>query len=115
MYNAVADGDRAAVGAALGALVRGASGGAALTRLDVSLCDLGDEGLAPLCDALPAATTLRSLCATDNGLSHAFAAARLLPAVRANSSLCALSLEHDSAAAHDAEALVAHRAAQHGE
>jgi hypothetical protein len=49
----------AAAGAALSTLI--AANAPALTVLDVSLCDLGDAGLRPLCDALPANTHLRKL------------------------------------------------------
>ncbi len=75
----------AAAGAALGALV--AADAPALTALDVSNCELGDAGLGPLCDALPRITHLRKLNIEVNLISEAFAAERLLPAVRANASL----------------------------
>jgi hypothetical protein len=108
----------AAAGAALGALV--AANAAALTDLDVSWCDLGDAGLRPLFDALPANTHLRTLDCAFNGATDAFACDVLLPAVRANGSLQQLKcrplhLQGVSAAAEDAlaeaKALVAQRAA----
>jgi hypothetical protein len=84
-YNHVADADRAAVGAALGALI--AADAPALTHLDVRWCNLGDDGLRALFQALPHNTHLRALECTQNGISDAFARDVLLPAVRANTSL----------------------------
>ena len=75
----------AAAGDALGVLV--AANAHALTELDISHCRMLDEALGPLCDALPRNTHLRILDVSDNPLSAAFAAERLLPAVRANASL----------------------------
>ena len=75
----------AEVGDALGALV--AANARALTHLDVSGCEMRDAALGPLCDALPHNTHLRSLDVSSNDFSAAFAAERLLPAVRANDSL----------------------------
>jgi hypothetical protein len=77
--------DRPAAGAALGALV--AADAPALTALDVSDSDLGDTGLRPLFDALPANTHLRTLNCENNCLTEGFARDVLLPAVRANASL----------------------------
>jgi hypothetical protein len=57
--NRVADADRAAVGAALGALV--AADAPALTNLDVSRCGLGDDGMRALIEALPHNTHLQEL------------------------------------------------------
>ncbi len=54
----------------------------------MSFCHLGDPALGPLVDALPRNTHLCSLdIARNGGISEAFAAQRLLPAVRANASL----------------------------
>jgi hypothetical protein len=75
----------AAGAAALGALV--AADAPALTALNTSLCELGDAGMGPLVDALPRNTHLRTLDIRNNRISEAFAAQRLLPAVRANNSL----------------------------
>jgi hypothetical protein len=103
---------RADVGAALGALV--AANAPALTELDVSYFALGDQGLRPLFEALPANTHLRELDCDDNGLSEALARDVLLPAVRANAGLRAL---HASASAsvrpslYEAERIVSSRAA----
>ena len=76
---------RVAVGAALGALV--AADAAALEELDVSYCCLANKGLGPLVDALPRNTRLRTLNCLANFMTEAFARDRLLPAVRANTSL----------------------------
>jgi hypothetical protein len=102
-------------GAALGALV--GANAPALTSLDVQECILGDEGLRPLFDALPANTHLIKLECDSNNLTDAFACNVSLPAVRANDSLRHLSCSsqlHDIAAGRalsEAEALVAQRAA----
>jgi hypothetical protein len=86
--NGTADVHQAAVGAALGALL--AANAPALTALDVTLCDLGDDGMRPLFTALPANTHLRQLQCAYNDESEACARHVLLPAVRANASLRAL-------------------------
>jgi hypothetical protein len=72
----------------------------------VSECNLGDEGLGPLFDALPAHTRLRKLFCDRNGMSEAFVRDRLLPAVRANRSLRELELQLPWDSAREAEALV---------
>ena len=77
--------DAAAAGAALGALV--AANAPALQELDVHTCHLGDAGLGPLFDALPHNAHLRQLDCSNTGMSAQFARDRLLPAVRANTSL----------------------------
>ena len=59
----------------------------ALTTLDVFGCSLGDVGLALLLGALPGNHHLRALDIRGNGMTAAFARERLLPAVRANTSL----------------------------
>jgi hypothetical protein len=82
----------AAAGALLGVLI--AANAPALTKLDVSLCDLGDDGLRPLFEALPANTNLRKLGCYDALISDAFAADVLLPAVVANESLRQLDAGH---------------------
>ncbi len=96
------------VGAALGALV--AANAPSLTELDITFCNLEDTGLGPLFDALPANTHLRTLTCEDNLLSDAFMRERLLPAVRANSSLRELDTGLRTDAAREAEALVQRRA-----
>ena len=58
-----------------------------MTTLDLSGCELGDAGLAPIVDALPQARHLRTLNIIGNGLSGVFASERLEPAVRACVSL----------------------------
>ncbi len=100
-------------GAALGALV--AANAPVLTELNVSYNSLGDEGLRPLVNALPANTHLRTLNVVGgNDMSAAFARDVLLPAVRANTSLRSLgaSFGHgNDLSVREAEALVAARAA----
>jgi hypothetical protein len=109
------DGDMAVhaavAGAALGALV--AANAPALRELN---CQLGDDGLGPLVDALPANTHLRTLSASLNGISEGFARERLLPAVRANSGLRELHAGY-SPAVLEARWLVAARmrAANHAQ
>jgi hypothetical protein len=88
--NAVDAAYQAAVGAALGALV--AADAPALHVLSVSYCGMSDAALGPLVDALLRNTHLRALRMSGNRLSEAFAAARLLPAVRANAALRELVL-----------------------
>jgi hypothetical protein len=84
LNNNVLEGGHAA-GAALGALI--AANAPALTELGVSWSNLGDAGLHPLLEALPANTHLRTLNVGGNGMSEAFVRYVLLPAVRANTSL----------------------------
>ena len=110
--DAVRDEALRAAGAALGALV---AANAPLEELDISNCGLGDEGLGPLCDALRRNTRLRKLLIADNDMTQTFVAQRLLPAVRANTSLRHLEVEYDSEEtdlAHEAALLVASRAAR---
>jgi hypothetical protein len=110
----VAEAVRPAAGAALGALV--AANAPALTELDVSNSALGDAGLRPLFDALPANTHLRVLDISFIYLSAAFARDVLLPAVRADTSLrklraqCVFNPEH-APFMREAENVVAERAA----
>jgi hypothetical protein len=108
MYNH-AGAEQVAAGTSLGALV--AANARALTKLDVSLCGLGDEGMTPLLRALPGNTHLRSLVCADAGMSADALRDMLLPAVAANASLRFLSLEEDGPHALQAEALVARRSA----
>jgi hypothetical protein len=75
----------AAASGALGALI--AANAAALTELDVLQNHLGDAGLGPLFEALPANTHLRTLNVATNDMSPEFARDVLLPAARANTSL----------------------------
>jgi hypothetical protein len=81
----------AAVGTALGALV--ASNAPSLTQLDVSYCNLRDDGLRPLLEALARNTHLRMLRCHNNGAGGAFMLHTALPAARACTSLH--SLEDD--------------------
>jgi hypothetical protein len=77
--------DAAAAGASLGALV--AANAPALQQLVLQFSSLGDDGLAPVLDALRANTHLRSLSCWDNDMSNEFARDAFLPAIRANGSL----------------------------
>ena len=63
-------------------------------EIDVSDCALADAGLAALVNALPRNRTLRVLRCANNRMTTDFALLRLLPAVRANASLCMIMLEH---------------------
>jgi hypothetical protein len=94
--------------AALGELV--AANAPSFVHLDVSWCRLGDDGMGPLFDALPHNTHLRSLKCCENNITEAFMRDRLLPAVRANSSLRKLGFG-DVRPAGEVAALMASRAA----
>lgn len=109
---------RAAVGAALSALV--AANARALTSLNLSGCRLQDAGLGPLVDALPSNTVLRSLnCQLaleqrwrfDDDVLIQQCAVRLLAAVQANTGLRTLVAASYAplAGLKEAEALVAAR------
>jgi hypothetical protein len=74
-----------ALSAALGALV--AADAPALHVLEVPGCSLGVTSMGALIDALPRNTHLRKLNLEVNGCTEAFMRDRLLPAVRANTSL----------------------------
>jgi hypothetical protein len=108
-YDVEDEADRLVDGAALGALV--AADAPVLTELDVRHCLLGDVGMAPLLAALRRNTHLRALNCNGNILTEAFAAHVLLPAVRANRSLRALTTERLWLAEREAEEVVARRAA----
>jgi hypothetical protein len=104
-----------ALGAALGALV--AADAPALHELhlwNLAVNEAGLMALGPLLDALPLNTHLRTLSLGQVRCTDGFARDRLLPAVRANTSLRHLSAEHnthDNDFLREAEALVAARAA----
>jgi hypothetical protein len=106
--NSVDAADREEAGASIAALV--ASNAPALTELGVWSCNLGDAGLGPLFDALPANAHLRKLNCVRNVLSDAFVRDSVLPAVRANSSLRELNAGLETDAAHEVEALLQRRA-----
>jgi hypothetical protein len=100
----------AAVGTMLAALLL--ANAPALQTLDIRRNYLGDEGMRPVVEALRHNTHLTKLHCSYNGISDAFARDRLLPAVRANSSLReldALGVDDDDGSRHAAEALVAAR------
>jgi hypothetical protein len=107
-YNRIQAGEQhaPALGEALGALV--AANAPALHELNVSQCGLGDAELGPLVDALPHNMHLRSLNLDHNSFTNDFARDRLLPAVRANTSLRRLSVQGNEFL-HEAAALVAAR------
>jgi hypothetical protein len=106
-FNRVRDAGGPTVGAALGALL--AANTPALTELDVSYCELRDDGLRPLFEALPTNTHLRELRCSENRMSEAFAAGVLLPAVRANTGLRTLHTGAETASERESEELVARR------
>jgi hypothetical protein len=81
----VADDDGVPLGAVLAALV--AADAPALQHLNISFIALEDAGLAPIVDALPRNSNLRKLNLIQTDMSEQFARERLLPAVRANTSL----------------------------
>ena len=80
--------DRARIGASLGALVANTRFGS----LNLSGCNLGDEGLGPLVDALKINTHLSILYCDGNYISEAFAHQRLRPAILANTGLYTMQL-----------------------
>jgi hypothetical protein len=111
-YNPVGD-EQGAAGAALSALL--AADAPALLNLDLRDCGLQEAALGPLVDALPANTHLRTLYLGEVTASVAFLRDRLLPAVRANTSLTSLDItvtgegEND---AREAQEIVNSRAAR---
>ena len=92
----------AAVGAVLGGMVSGQSGGTSLTTMDVAGCILADIGLKPLVSALHGNMTLRTL--RLGSVSREFQRDELLPVVRANQTLMWLFADNS-----EAERLVAQR------
>jgi hypothetical protein len=102
--------NRIAFGTALAALI--AADAPALQLLNCSSNRLGDVGLAPIVEVLALNRHLRELDVGYNGMSEAFVLERLLPAVRANTTLCELkcaSRDSEPAAAAEAEELVRRR------
>jgi hypothetical protein len=101
-----------AAGAALGALV--AANG--LLTLDLRDCGLQEAALGPLVDALPANTYMRMLLLGEVTASAVFLRDRLLPAVRANTSLTLLGITvttgEGERAAREAQQIVNSRAAR---
>jgi hypothetical protein len=77
--------DRTAIGEALGRLV--AAEESQLFYLSLTECELGDEGLRPVFEALSRGSRFGSLNCEGNGVSREFARDVVLPAVRANPSL----------------------------
>ena len=90
----VAGADRARIGASLGVLV--AANAPRLIFLDLSGCDLGDEGLGPPVDALKVNSKLGSLYCYGNNISETFARKQLLPAVFTNTGLYSIIAVSDS-------------------
>ena len=77
--------DGAAIGAALAELI--AADTPVLQSLYLRAVRLNDEGLAPIMDALPQNHHLRKLDISRAGATEAFSRDRMLPAIRANTSL----------------------------
>jgi hypothetical protein len=94
---------RCAAAMFLGALV--AANAPALRKMRATLCDLGEEVLGPVFNALPFNTHLHMLDVSDNkALTPAFWQDTLLPAVHANTALTELHLgteEEGHTEAHD--------------
>jgi hypothetical protein len=113
MNNPIGDAQDAA-GAALGALV--AADAPALVILGLTGCGLQEAALGPLLDALPRNTHLLTLLLGEVTASAEFARERLLPAVRANTSLTTLEItvtgEGESAAREAQEIVLNSRAAR---
>jgi hypothetical protein len=110
--NPIGDAQEAA-GAALGALV--AANSPALVVVDLRECDLQEAALGPLVDALPANTHLCMLHLGEVTASATFLRERLLPAVRANTSLTLLDITvtgKGEGAAREAQEIVKSRAAR---
>jgi hypothetical protein len=83
--NLVGDAQQEAAGAALGALI--AADSPALLIVNMRGCGLREAALGPLLDALPGNTHLEKLLLGEVTASAEFLRERLLPAVRANTSL----------------------------
>jgi hypothetical protein len=101
-----------AAGAALGALV--AADAPALLFLDLCDCGLQEAALGPLVDALPANTHLYALALGEVTASAKFLRERLLPAVRANTSLTSIEITvtgEGESAAREAQEIVNSRGA----
>jgi hypothetical protein len=94
--------DPVAIGTALAAIV--AADAPALRGLELHTLGLGDDGLAPIVNALPQNHHLLILDIGQNGMSEEFARNRLLSAVRANTSLYLLCCEGAGKAANEAMA-----------
>jgi hypothetical protein len=112
--NRVDEAQAAAAGAALGALV--SANAHALTVLHISDSSVGESGLRPLFEALPANTHLHTLNVVGHHMSEACARGVLLPALRANTGLRQLLMhndnpEYDHAATFEAHTLVKARGA----
>ena len=101
--------DLCAFGVALGALI--AADAPALHALDCSENNLEDGGLAPIVEALALNRHLCTLNLSNNAMSEAFARERLLPAVRANTTLRELRCDF---VVHEVQQLMRDRALQHG-
>ena len=101
--------DRSAFGAALAALI--AADAPALHTLNCSCNSLGDAGLEPIVEALALNRHLRELDLRGNDMSEAFARERLLPVVRASTTLRELMCAYCGLwpAAMEAEELVRSR------
>jgi hypothetical protein len=112
MSNPIGDAQDAA-GAAFGALVT--ADAPALLILRLSKCGLQEAALGPLVDALPANTYLQTLLLGEVTASAEFLRERLLPAVRANTSLTILEITvtgEGESVAREAQEIVSSRAAR---
>jgi Ran GTPase-activating protein (RanGAP) involved in mRNA processing and transport len=105
------DNAAAVAGTALAALLL--ANAPALQTLDISFCQMGDDGMGPVVEALRRNTYLTKLECSGNRISERFARKQLLPAVRANAGLRKLVVNSNGTgethAGREAEALVAAR------
>ena len=100
--------DAAAAGQALAALL--AANAPALTELHMRGCGLGEAGVGALLDGLPRNTHLRVLDISNSRVPAGFLAARLLPAVRANTGLRKLLADDDDeSSVEEAQRIIATR------
>ena len=109
-YDVVDADDQIAVGTILARLLLTANS-QCLQLLAFSWCDLGDNGMQPIVDALRSNTHLLYFICTKNGLTPLFARDVLLPALAANTSLRVLKIYNEISVPElaQAEAQVASR------
>jgi hypothetical protein len=102
--------DATEFGAALAALI--AADAPALKIFNCSINSLGDAGLAPIVEALALNRNLRTLDVGRNSMSEAFARERLLPAVRANTTLRDFTCENYAEELEDDDPVAAEEAVE---